>query len=63
MTKAQWAAIYNYCEEYGCTKYDLLNALKANGTVGRSTRLEDLGEYANGNTYDAMAQFLGDNLK
>ena len=63
MTKAQWCAIYNYCEEYGYTKYGLLDALKANGTVGRSTRLEDLGDHANGNTYNAMMQFLEDNLK
>jgi len=62
MTKAQWAAIYNYCEENGITKYDLLAELKANGTVDRSARLEDLGEYASGNTYDAMMRFLWGNL-
>lgn len=62
MTRGQYAAINDYCEEYGYTKKELLEELKANGTVERNTKLEDLGEYANGNDYDSMMQFLWDNL-
>ena len=62
MTKAQWKAIYDYCEEYGITKAQLLKELKANGTVERTAGLEDLGEYVNKNTYNAMIEFLEANL-
>ena len=33
MIKAHWAAIYDYCEENGITKWELLEALKENSTV------------------------------
>lgn len=62
MNKAQWAAIYNYCEEYGCTKQEILRALVTNGTVERGTKLEELGEYPSDYTYNAMINFLEENL-
>lgn len=62
MTKAQRAAINNYCEEYGCTRKELLDALKDNGTVEHDTTLEELGKYAKGSTYDAMMCFLEANI-
>ena len=62
MTKAQWKAVFDYCRENACTKYELLAELKANGTVDRSTSLEDLSDYTDGNTYDAMKKFLEENI-
>ena len=62
MTKAQWKAIYDYCETNIISKWDLLEELKQNGTIDRSTNLDELGEYVNGNTYDDMMEFLERNL-
>ena len=62
MNKEQWAAIYNYCEEYGCTRAEILRALITNGTVERGTKLEELGEYPSDYTYNAMINFLEENL-
>ena len=62
MTKAQWKALYDYCDEYGCTRQELLRELVMNGTVERGTKLEELGEYPNDTTYDAMINFLEGNL-
>lgn len=62
MNKAQWAALNDFCEENYCTRYDVLKALKANGTVDHSTKLKELGRYADGNSYEDMYNFLGDNL-
>lgn len=62
MTKAQWAAVYTFCEDMGLTKWELLNALKNNGTVDRSCKLEELSDYVSGTTYDEMMKWLGDNV-
>ena len=62
MTKAQWKAIYDYCEEYGISRATMLVELKANGTVNRDTALEELGDYPEDNTYDSMINFLEENL-
>ena len=62
MNKAQWAAIYNFCEDMGYTRKELLEELKANGAVEQNARLEDLGYYADGTDYDDMVKFLTDNL-
>lgn len=62
MTKAQWKALYDFGREYGYSRFELLAALKENGTVDRHTTLEELGDYVNGNTYGAMRKFLEDNL-
>ena len=62
MTKAQWKAIYDYCNENSISRYDMLKELKANGTVSHDTILEELDEYTDGDTYDAMIKFLEDNL-
>ena len=62
MTKAQWRAIYDYCDEFDCTKRELLEELKANGAVDRNAEMEDLGDYPTDTSYDAMLQFLGESL-
>lgn len=62
MTKAQWAALYTFCEDAGYTRSEVLQELKNNGTVARDTRLEDLSDYVDGTSYDEMMKFLGDNL-
>ena len=62
MTKAQWKAIYDYCDNYGISKAGLLRSLKERGSVDRRATLEDLGDYANGLTYDEMIQWLENEL-
>ena len=62
MTKAQWKAIYDYCEEYSIPCSYLLKELKANGTVSRDTTLEELGEYTEEPSYDSMIKFLEENV-
>ena len=62
MTKSEWAAVYTYCEEYGCTKAELLRELKNNGSIAREDSLEDLGGYVREHTYDNMIRFLEDNI-
>ena len=62
MNKAEWKAVYDYCEEYNIPKSALLKELKCNGTVDRGDTLEDLGQYVNKHTYDAMITFLEENL-
>lgn len=62
MTKAQWKAIYDYCDELGYTRAELLQELKANGTVDEDTRLENLGDCVKVKDYDTMLKFLEDNL-
>ena len=62
MSKAQWAAIYTFCEDNGITKWELLTVLKNNGTVDRSCKLEELSEYVSGTGYEEMIKFLGDNV-
>lgn len=63
MTKAQWTAVYHYCDEYGYdSPRELLAELKANGTVERNTTLKELSEYADGTGYDDMYRFLEENL-
>ena len=63
MNKAQWSAVYHFCDDCGYdSPREVLAELKANGTVERNTQLVELGEYANGNTYDDMYKFLEENL-
>ena len=63
MNKSQWKAIYEFCDDCGYeSPRAVLAELKANGTVERNTQLVELGEYANGNTYDDMYKFLEENL-
>lgn len=63
MTKAQWSAVYHFCTECGYdSPREVLDELKANGTVESNTRLPELSEYVTGTSYDEMYQFLGDNL-
>jgi len=63
MTKAQWKAIYDYCEENGYGKpYELLTELKAINAVDRQASVEDLGDYADGYDYNGMKEFLQEAL-
>lgn len=62
MTKAQWKAINDYCDELDCTKHELLTELKENGTIERGARIEDLGNYVTRKDYDTMLKFLEENL-
>ena len=62
MTKAEWKAIYDYCVENMMSKYELMKALKGNGTIARDDTLDDLGRYVRYHTYDCMMSFLVENL-
>jgi hypothetical protein len=63
MTNAQWKALNDYAEDMGYMGAgDVLNALKANGTLSRDATYNDLADLANGKSYDAMIQALNDNL-
>lgn len=62
MTKTQWKALYDFCEEFGCTTQELLEELKENGTVPNTARLSELSDYVSGTSYDAMIEYLGDNV-
>lgn len=65
MTKAQWKAIYDYCDEYGILTADLLRELRANGTISKGNRDEMLDELSGcpaKPTYEAMIEFLESNL-
>lgn len=62
MTKAEWVAVYKYCEENGCTKAELLRELRSNGTIDRRDTLDDLGDYVRGHTFDDMIRFLEESL-
>ena len=62
MTKAQWKAVYDYCEVCGITKWDILKTLKQNGAIDRRDTLDDLGDYVAGETYAEMMKFLEENV-
>ena len=63
MNKAQWKAIYDFCEDYGCFfASDLLKILKSNGTLNFRDTFEDLARLPKNNTYEAMIDFLTENL-
>lgn len=62
MNRAEWKAVYDYCNEYNIPASKLLVELKNNGTIDRRDTLEDLGRYVNKHTYDAMIIFLEENL-
>ena len=62
MTRGQWKAINDFCDGIGYERQELLQILKDNGTLDRKARLEDLGEYVSGKTYDDMMKFLEHNV-
>lgn len=63
MTKAQWKAIYDFCEDNGFyNPHELLIHLKRQGSVDRKDALEDLGEYPENKTYDGMIKFLSEEV-
>lgn len=62
MNKEQWAALCDFCEANACTKYDVLKALKENGTIDRNTKLTELHYFIRGNSYEDMQRFLEENL-
>ena len=57
-TKVQWKAIHDYCDAIFYTPRDLIRELRENGTVDRSTKLEDLGDCVSKKDYDTMFAFL-----
>ena len=62
MTKAQYKAVKDFCEDNGCTVKELLGVLKENGSIDRNTTTKDLGEYAGGSNYESMLKFLEANV-
>ena len=63
MNKAQWKAIYDFCKGNGY--YDpseVLQTLKAMGVVGSRDGFPDLARYPKNGTYEAMIDFLTENL-
>ena len=63
MNKAQWKAIYDFCKDNGY--YDpseVLQTLKAMGVVGSRDGFPDLARYPKNGTYEAMIDFLTENL-
>ena len=63
MTKSQWKAIYDYCENnFYVNPYELLKELKEVGAVDRQAEVVDLSDYADGESYDGMIRFLTEAL-
>ena len=62
MTKAQWKAVYDYCNEFDCTTHELLIELRENGTLGRGESWDDLGDCVEKKDYDTMLKFLEENI-
>ena len=62
MTKAQFKAVYDYCDAIGCSVRELLQELKVCGVIEHDDKLEDLGEYVTGKDYETMLKFLEVNL-
>lgn len=62
MNREQYKALYDFCETYNYNKFEVLRALKENGSIDKNATVGDIGDYVNGNTYDAMRKFLEDNL-
>lgn len=58
MTKAQWKAIYDYCEDNDITTKDLLRELRGAGVMDYNTPLSELGDYPEDKSYDGMKEFL-----
>lgn len=54
--------MFAFCTENACTKRELLDELKANGTVDPNDTLDDLSAYVDGKTYEEMRQFLEENV-
>lgn len=57
-TKAQWKAIYDFCDAIFYTPRELMAELRENGTIDKSTRIEDLGDCVTKKDYDTMLEFL-----
>ena len=62
MTKAQWKAVNDFCQELGYERRELLEILKSNGTLARNAKLDDLDDYVNRKDYDSMLKFLENNV-
>ena len=62
MNKAQWKAVRDISEVYGCSTHDILKELKANGAVSRDIKLENLDKCVTGDSYDDMFKFLEGNI-
>lgn len=63
MNKAQWKAIYDFCEDYGYyNPSEILQSLKSNGVLNFRDTMEDLARLPINSTYEAMIDFLNENL-
>ena len=62
MNKAQWKALYDIAEIYGCSNTDILNDLKESGAIDRDTKIEHLNKYVTGTSYDDMFKFLEEHI-
>ena len=63
MNKAQWKAIYDFCEAYVYyIPSEILQSLKSNGVLNFRDTMEDLARLPKNNTYEAMIDFLNENL-
>ena len=63
MTKEQWKAIYDFCQENAFERpSEVLQTLKIEGSIERTDTLDDLGDYDESGTYDGMIKFLTENL-
>ena len=62
MTKAEWKAVLDFCEENMMSRYELMKALKGIGAVARDDCIGDLGRYVRNHTYDGMMCFLMENV-
>lgn len=63
MNKKQWKAIYDYCADVGYSNAsELLEALKKQGIIEERETFQDLVYYPSGNTYEAMMDWLLENL-
>lgn len=62
MNRVQYKALYDFCETHNYSKFEVLRALKENGAIDRGAKVEDIGDYTKGCTYDDMRKFLEDNL-
>ena len=63
MNKKQWKAVIDYCRDFGYeSARELLQELKGCGVVDGRDTLDDLGEYPDNDSYDAMYKWLGENV-
>lgn len=59
MNRQQWKAVFDFCKEnFYSSPSSLLKQLKMYNVVPQETNIEELAEFANGNTYQDMYTYL-----